>query len=172
MVSVRRNILLDGQNRSHDLHIIAHALIEQRAQRTVNQSGGQRRLFGRTAFAFDETAGDLAHGVHLLFEVNAQREEVLTLAGRIARRRVDHDHRVAQADDHRSVSLTAVLAKFHNQRATRQLCGIRLDHRVESPFKIPACQHFFSDANPRRLLIAGNPRAHFLRMPRKNERLT
>ena len=150
--NIRRHVLLNGKHRRHNLHVVAHALVEQRAQRAVDQAGGQRRLFRRTTLALDETAGDLAHGIHLLFKVNAQREKVLTLARRVARRRVDHDHRVAQADDHRSVSLTAVLAKFHNQRTPRQLCGIRLDHRVESPFKIPACQHFFSDANPRRLI--------------------
>ena len=150
--NIRRHVLLNGKHRRHNLHVVAHALVEQRAQRAVDQAGGQRRLFGRTTLALDETAGDLAHGIHLLFKVNAQREKVLTLARRVARRRVDHDHRVAQSNDHRSVSLTAVLAKFHNQRAPRQLCGIRLDHRVESPFKIPACQHFFSDANPRRLI--------------------
>ena len=40
-------------------------LVEQRAQRAVDQAGGQRRLFGRTTLALDETAGDLAHGIHL-----------------------------------------------------------------------------------------------------------
>ena len=145
---IRRHVLLDGKHRRHNLHVVAHALIEQRAQRAVDQTGGQRRLFGGTAFALDETAGDFAHGIHLLFKVNAQREKVLTFARRVARRRIDHDHRIAQSNDHRSVSLTAVLAKFHDQRAARQFCGIRLDHRVESPFKIPACQHFFFRREP------------------------
>ena len=68
---IRRHILLDGKHRRHNLHVVAHALIEQRAQRAVDQTGGQRRLFGGTAFALDETAGDFAHGIHLLFKVNA-----------------------------------------------------------------------------------------------------
>ena len=41
---------------------------KQRAQRAVDQAAGQDGLFGGTAFALDEAAGDLAHGVHAFLQ--------------------------------------------------------------------------------------------------------
>ena len=126
---IRRHILLDGEDGGHDLHVVAHALVEQRAQRAVDQAGGQRRLLGGTALALDESAGDLAHGVHLLFKIHAQREEVLALARLLGSRHIDHHDRVAETNDDRAVRLTAVLAKLQRKLTARQLCGIHLDHR-------------------------------------------
>ena len=120
--------MLDRQHRRHDLHVVADALVEQRAQRTVDQAGGQRRLLGRTALALDEAARQLAHGIHLLFKIHAQREEILALARLLGGGRIDHDDRVAQADDHGAVRLTAVLAKLQGQLAAGQLSGIHLVH--------------------------------------------
>jgi hypothetical protein len=49
------------------------------AQRPVDQPVGERRLVGPTLTA-EERAGDLARGVHPLFDVDGEREEVGALA--------------------------------------------------------------------------------------------
>ena len=50
-------------------------------QRAVDQARGQGRRLGRPALAAEEAAGDLAHGVHPLLDVDGEREEVDALAG-------------------------------------------------------------------------------------------
>ena len=52
------------------------ALREERADRPVGQARRKDGVLGRTAFALDETARDLAGGVHPLFVVDGQREEL------------------------------------------------------------------------------------------------
>ena len=49
-------------------------------QRTVDEAGGQRRLLGGASLTTEERAGDLADGVHPLFDVDGEREEVDSLA--------------------------------------------------------------------------------------------
>ena len=58
------------------LGFVAIALVEERADRAIDQAGGQNLLLCRTAFALEEATGDLARGVGLLLVVNRQREEI------------------------------------------------------------------------------------------------
>ena len=60
-----------------DLDFVEEAVREKRANRTVDQAGGERFLFGRTAFALEEAAGDLAGSIGLFDVVDGEREEVL-----------------------------------------------------------------------------------------------
>ena len=60
----------------HHVHVVVIALREQRADRTVHQTGAQGRLFGRFSFSLDEAAGDLSGRIHFFFIVAGQREEV------------------------------------------------------------------------------------------------
>ena len=147
---IRRHILLDGKHGRHNLHIVAHALVEQRAKRAIDEAGGQRRLLGRTALALDESAGNLANGIHLLLKIDAQREEILSLARGFGGRHIDHDHRIAETDDHGAIRLSAVFAKLQHQLAASQLCAIHLFHRGIS-FQNPACNTHHSGPNPRSL---------------------
>ena len=57
---LRRLIGVHRQHRRDHLHVVAHALGEQRTYRTVDQAGGQYRLFGGPALALYEAAGYLA----------------------------------------------------------------------------------------------------------------
>ena len=59
-----------------DLRLVLEAFDEQRPDRPVDEARGQRLLLGRTAFALEKAAGDLAGGVGLLLVVDGQREEV------------------------------------------------------------------------------------------------
>src|SRR5690606_31755631 len=61
-----------GVDREHcldDLHLVAQAVDEERAQRAVDQAAGQDRLGRGTALATEERAGDLARGVLALLDV-------------------------------------------------------------------------------------------------------
>ena len=60
-----------------DLNFIEESVREERADRTVDQTGGQRFLFGRPAFALEEAAGNAAGSVGLFDVVDGEREEVL-----------------------------------------------------------------------------------------------
>ena len=61
-----------------DLNFIEEAFREQRTNRSVNQAGGKRFFFARTAFALEETSGDTAGSVSLFDVINSEGEEILT----------------------------------------------------------------------------------------------
>ena len=118
----RRNVFVNAQAGSHHLNVVAHALGEQGAQGAVDQAAGQSRLFSGTAFALDEAAGDLAHGILLFFEINRQREEVNAFPGLGAHGHVDHNDGIAVADESGTSRLLSILAEFDAERPTRQFC--------------------------------------------------
>ena len=66
---------IDRQRRDDDVDVVTEAFGEQRPDRPVDEARGQRRLLGRTALALDETARDLARGVHPLFVIDREGEE-------------------------------------------------------------------------------------------------
>jgi hypothetical protein len=66
-----------AQHGGDDEDLVLEALDEQRPDRPVDQARGQRFLFGRTAFALEEAARDLAGGVGAFLVVDRKREEVL-----------------------------------------------------------------------------------------------
>ena len=118
----RGNIFVNAQTGSHHLHVVAHSLGEQGAQGAVDQTAGQGRLFGGTAFPLDEAAGNLAHGILLFFEINRQREEIDALPGLRAHGHVDHHDGIAIADESGTSRLLSILAEFDAERPTRQFC--------------------------------------------------
>ena len=56
--------------------LVLEALDEERADRTVDETRGQRLLLGRTAFTLEVAAGNLAGGVRALLVVHGEREEI------------------------------------------------------------------------------------------------
>ena len=120
----RRHILLNAQHGHNNLHIVAHSLVEQGAQRAVDQAAGQGRLFGRTAFTLDEAAGNLAHRVLLFLHVHSQREEVHAGTGGRRHRRVHHHDGIAQMHPDGASRLFAVFAEFQRQLAARQIHAV------------------------------------------------
>ena len=72
-------IRIDGEHGFDDLHLIAQGVREQRTQRTVDDAAGENGLGARAALTAEERARDLAGGIHLLFHVDGQREEVVVL---------------------------------------------------------------------------------------------
>ena len=57
------------------------SLGERRPQRAVGEAAGEDRVLARTTLTTEERAGDLARGVHALFDVDREREEVDALTG-------------------------------------------------------------------------------------------
>ena len=73
---VRVVLAVEGEHVQVNLHLVHEPLGEQRAQRAVDQAGGEDFLGGRAAFALHEPAGELAGGGAALAVVDLEREEV------------------------------------------------------------------------------------------------
>ena len=72
---------LVGRERGHDdLDLVLVALRPERPDRPVDHPRGQDRLLAGATLALEEAAGDLAGRVHLLLDVDGEREEVRPLA--------------------------------------------------------------------------------------------
>ena len=96
---------VERQDRRDDLDLVAQALLEARAQRAVGEAAGEDRVLGRPALTAEERAGDAAHGVHPLLDVDRQREEVEVVLRALGRRGGRQDHRVAEVDRDRAGGL-------------------------------------------------------------------
>jgi hypothetical protein len=72
---------ISGSSRHHssspgdDVDFVVEAFGEQRTDRTVDQAGNQRFLFGRAALTLEKAAGDAAGRRIFFLIVNGQREE-------------------------------------------------------------------------------------------------
>ena len=70
-------VLVVDRHRDRDqLGLVVPALGEERTDRTVDHAGGQGGLLAGPGLATEERAGDLAHGVVALFDVDGQGQEV------------------------------------------------------------------------------------------------
>jgi hypothetical protein len=75
-----------------DLHLVAQALRERGAQRPVGEPAGEDGVLGGAPLTAEERAGDAARGVHPLFDVDGEREEVEVLLGLLSGRRGREEH--------------------------------------------------------------------------------
>ena len=117
--------LVGAEDRPDDVDLVAEALGERRPQRPVDQPGGQDRLVGRPALPAEERAGDLAGGVHPLFDVDGEREEVGALTHLSGSRRGGEHDRVADPGDDGAVRLTGELAGLEGQGPVGPADGAR-----------------------------------------------
>ena len=67
---------MDGEHGFHDLHFVTHALGEKRAQRAVDEAGGQNGVRTGPAFAAEEGTGNFTCCVGAFFHIHRQREEI------------------------------------------------------------------------------------------------
>ena len=100
------------ENGDDHLGLVAPAVDEQRADRTVDQAGNQRFLLGRTAFALEIAAGNAACGVSLLLVVDSERQEVDALARRLRCDDGGEHHGLAIGRQHGAVRLAGDLSGF------------------------------------------------------------
>src|SRR5690606_34573992 len=108
-------------HRGDDLHFVAEAIGEQRADRAIDQARSQRLLFGRAALALEEAARNAATGVELLLVVDGEREEVLPLACGLVGDRADQQHGALARDHDRAAGLACDLTGLDGDRATAVL---------------------------------------------------
>ena len=116
----RSIVLFNGQNRCHDLNIIAETFREQRTNRTVDESCAENGIARRTALAFDKAARNLTGSIHLLLIVNRQREEVYALARFSGSRSRNQHYRIAIANQCRTICLFRHLAVLNDELAATQ----------------------------------------------------
>ena len=76
---------IQSKNRDDHLNLVAQSLDETGTQRAVDQPAGEDGVLTGTPFATEERTGDPTHGVHALFDVHRQREEVELILGLLAR---------------------------------------------------------------------------------------
>ena len=102
---VMRVHAVDRQHGRDDLHLVLESLGPERPDRPIDHARVQGRLLGGLALALEEPAGDLARGVHLLFDVDGQREEVDTFPRLGAADRGRQHHRLTGSHYHCTISL-------------------------------------------------------------------
>ena len=113
-------LLVRRKDRDHDLDVVLVALGEERPDRAVGQAAGQDGLLGRARLALDEAARDLAGGVHALFELDGEREEVQA-GPRIGPVGGPEHHGVAEADGDGAACEHGQLAGLDGQGAAGEL---------------------------------------------------
>ena len=123
---VRIVLLVGREDRQDDLDVVVVALREERAKRPVGEAHRQDGGLRRARLALDESAGDLARGVHPLLVVHGEREEVGPFAGLLGGDRGRQDDGVAIPDDDRAVCLLGELAGLHAEDLAADL-GFVLD---------------------------------------------
>src|SRR5436305_11901368 len=99
-----------AQHRGDALHLVAEALRPERPDRAVDLARRQDRPLRGASLALEEAARDLAGGVHPLFHVHGEREEVRTFARFHAALGGGEHHCVAGPDDDGAVRLLRELA--------------------------------------------------------------
>ena len=111
-------IRVHGEHGLDDLHFVAQGVREQRAQRAVDDAAGEDGLGARAAFTAEERARNLAGSVHLLFDIDGQREEVVVLlrAGTGGGGGQNHGI-VVEVGGHSAIGLLGEAAGLEAQRA-------------------------------------------------------
>lgn len=96
---VVQRVRVEGQDGADHLDLVAQPFGERRPQRAVDQPAGEDRVLGRAAFAAEERAGNATGGVHPLFHVDGEREEIQLLFRVLGRGGGGQHHGVAQVGD-------------------------------------------------------------------------
>ncbi len=104
------------QHGDDDLGLVAPAIDEQGADRTVDQTGNQRFLFGGPAFALEVAAGNAARGVGLFDVIDGQRQEVDAVTGCLRGDDGGEHDGLAVSGEHGAIGLTGDLAGFEPER--------------------------------------------------------
>ncbi len=111
-------VRVGGEDGHDDLDLVAQALDEGRAERAVDETAREDGLGAGASLATEERAGDAARGVHALFDVDRQREEVELVLGVLADRRGRQQHRLAvEVRDCRPGSLAGQAARLETDGA-------------------------------------------------------
>ena len=116
-------LLVGHEGGGDDLDLVAEAVREGRADRAVDHAGGEGGLLGGTSLALEVAARDATGCVHLLVEVDGQREEVVVLALLGDDDRGEHGG-VALLDQRGAGGLLGELAGLKHVRLAEQVKGL------------------------------------------------
>ncbi len=126
---VRIGFLAGRHDSTDDLYFVLKAFWEQRTDRTIDQARGQRFLFGRTCFTFEEATRDLAGCVGLFLVVDRKREKAFAWVGGLGTGDGDqHGHIVINGDQYGTSGLTGNSASLEGNGRLTELEF--LDYRV------------------------------------------
>ena len=126
-------LLIGHEGGGNDLDLVAEAVGEGRADWTVDHASSEGGLLGGTALTLEIAARDAAGSVHLLVEVDGQREEVVVLALLGNDDRGEHGG-VALLDERGAGGLLGELADLENVGLTEQVEGLAYEcHEYSYP---------------------------------------
>ena len=110
-----RDIGIDRKRGGDDDDVVENSLGEKGTDGTVDEAADEDRLIRRSALSLFEAAGDFAHGKHLFFVIDGQREEIHSFSGLFRHTYRDVDHRVPATHEAGAVGLLGIFADFHDQ---------------------------------------------------------
>ena len=115
------------ENRRDDLRLVAIALDEQRADRTVDQPRDQRLALRRPAFALEIAAGNAARGKRLFLIIDGERQKIDAGPRRFRRNDCGHHRRFAKRREHRAVGLARDAPGLERQLAPAPIDFFSMD---------------------------------------------
>ena len=134
--------LVGAEHRAHDMDLVAEPVGERRAQRPVDETAVEDRGLGGPALTTEERTGDLACGVHALFDIDGQRKEIGIFSYVLGRSGRDEHDGVAEPGEHCAIGLTGELAGLETHDLARRVgkpAGNRMDSRHRnSLFEMPS----------------------------------
>ena len=138
---VRLVLTVVGQHLRDHEDLVVEALREERPDGPVDEAAGQRFLFGRSALALEEAAGDSAGSGQFLLVVDGQREEVLPRLDRLGGGDCAQHHGFAEGRENRAVGLAGNAARFELEGLSAPLdfhC-FRIEHFISFTPRPDAC---------------------------------
>src|SRR5690606_19268679 len=108
-------LVVEREHSGDDLRLVLEAVDEERPNRTVDEAGGQRFLFGGTAFPFEVAAGDLPCRVGSFLIVHGQREEVHSGANFLLGDDGGEDSRFTILGEHSAIGLASQLPRLESE---------------------------------------------------------
>ena len=131
----RRNVRIHGgvgrEDVNDDLNFVVEAVREERTDRAVDETRGERFLLGGTPFTLEEAARDLARGIGLFDVVDREREEVLAGLRLLLRDDRGENDRVVHAADAGAGGLTGNFPRFERDVVVAETEALRdlVEHR-------------------------------------------
>ena len=128
-----------AQDRADNLGLVFETFNKQWPDRTVDQPRGQGFLFGRTRFAFEETARNFTGGIILFLIMHGQRKEIEAFFRLFLEHYGGMHCGLAIGGDNRAIGLTGHFAGLQRQRLIAPLDGFFVDfeHLVSLQRQLP-----------------------------------
>ena len=115
-------IRVDCQHGSGDLNLVTKSVWEQRTQWAINHAACQNCLCRWATLATEERAWNTTSCIHLLLNINRQREEIVVFLGSVTCHSGGQDHRIfIKIGCNGTISLLGETTRLEAQRALAEL---------------------------------------------------